>query len=137
MLARGLGPRESLTAFAREYVSAVLGSQKHIAIYTREEKNLDPEDAKRLGVMRREFFGRISQLLERGVAAGEFHVEDPLLAALGIGGAVTWSAFWYRPNGRLDMAQIARSMTGLILGLAGVRPESAPARKPRARAKTA
>ena len=116
-----LGPRESLAMFARDYVSAVLGSQKHIAVYTREEKNLEPADARRLGDMRREFFAKMSALIESGVASGEFEVDDPHMAALGIGGAVTWSAFWYRPNGRLALSQIAESMTGLILGLAGAK----------------
>jgi AcrR family transcriptional regulator len=127
VLARRRSPRESLEAFARDYVTAVLGSQKHIAIYVREEKNLAPADARRIGEMRREFFARMTKLLERGAAAGEFDVRDAHLAALGIGGAVTWATFWYRPDGRLSLAEIAETMTGLILGLAGARPAAAPA----------
>ena len=128
VLARRKGPRESLEMFARDYVKAVLGVQKHIAIYVREEKNLDAGDARRLAEMRREFFARMTKLLEKGAAAGEFAIEDAGIAALGIGGAVTWSAFWFRPEGRLPAEEIADSMTRLILGLAG---SSAPARRAR------
>jgi AcrR family transcriptional regulator len=124
VLAKRLGPRETLELFGRDYVSAVLQAQKHIAIFVREEKNLEPADARRLGQMRREFFGKMTKLLENGAAAGEFDVDDAQLAALGIGGAVTWTAFWYRPGGRLPLAVIAESMTGLILGLAGACPAS-------------
>jgi AcrR family transcriptional regulator len=118
-LARRKGPRESLESFGRDYVTAVLGNQKLIAVYVREEKNLAPADALRIGAMRREFFNRIAKLLEKGVAAGEFRIDDAQLAALAIGGAVTWSTFWYRPEGRLSLADIAETMTGLILTLAG------------------
>jgi hypothetical protein len=113
--------------FAHDYVTAVLEAQKHIAVYVREEKNLEPGDARRLSAMRRDFFGKMTKLLEKGAAAGEFDLNDTQMAALGIGGAVTWSTFWYRPDGRLSLAEIADSMTKLILALAGASPIAAPA----------
>ncbi len=133
-LARRKSPRDSLETFARDYVNAVLGRQKHIAIYVREEKNLDAADARRLGAMRREFFGKMTQLLETGVASGDFDIEDAHMAALGIGGAVTWATFWYRPDGRLAPPEIAETMAGLILGLAGARRPSGKAETRRKRA---
>lgn len=137
VLAKKLGARESLELFARDYVTAVLNSQKHIAVYVREEMNLDDADAERIGALRREFFGKMTKLLERGAAAGEFDIDDAHMAALGIGGAVTWSTFWFRPNGRLSLAEIAQSMTKLILGMAGASlVEAAPkAAASRARAR--
>jgi TetR/AcrR family transcriptional regulator, cholesterol catabolism regulator len=122
VLAKRLGPRETLELFAVDYVSAVLKAQKHIAVFVREEKNLEPADAGRLAEMRREFFGKITKLLEKGSAAGEFDIDDAQLAALGIGGAVTWTAFWYRPGGRLPPSIIAESMMKSILGLVGASP---------------
>jgi hypothetical protein len=89
--------------------------------------------------MRKAFFGKMAALLAEGADAGEFDLEDPYLAALAIGGAVTWSTFWYRPDGRLSLSEIADSMTKLILGLAGAaRPEPRPRRmrRPRAREMT-
>ncbi len=129
VLAKRLAPRDTLEKFARAYVTAVLETQKHIAVYVREEKNLELADARRLGDMRREFFGRITKLLEKGAASGEFNVDDAQMATLGIGGAVTWSTFWFRPDGRLSLAEIAESMTKLILALAGASPIEAPARR--------
>ena len=127
-LAKRLGPRESLELFARDYVCAVLEAQKNIAVFVREEKNLEHDDAKRLGEMRREFFSQMTKLLERGAAAGEFCFDDAQIAALGIGGAVTWSAFWRRANGRLSIPDIAESMTKLILGMAGAAPTREPSK---------
>ena len=94
----------------------------------REEKNLEPADARRLGDLRREFFGRMTKLLEKGAASGEFNIDDAQMAALGIGGAVTWSTFWFRPDGRLSLAEIAESMTKLVLGTRRRVPHRAPRR---------
>ena len=133
VLSKRLAPRATLELFAQDYVTAVLETQKHIAVYVREEKNLEPGDARRIGAMRREFFAKITKLLEKGAAAGEFEFDDARMTALGIGGAVTWSTFWYRPDGRLSLAEIATSMTKLILGMAGAIDTRAKRAPPRSR----
>ena len=122
---------ESLAELSRRFVTAVLRYQKHIAIYTREEKNLVAEDARRIGEMRREFDAKLTKLLERGVASGEFHIKDARMAALSIGGMVSWAYVWYRPKGRLKLSEVAEHMTELILALAGA-GSAEPAVKPRA-----
>jgi AcrR family transcriptional regulator len=114
-------PIESLKLFGQRYVTAVLQNQKHIAIYVREEKNLDRGDARRIGILRRAFFGEMSNLLERGIVSGDFSITNSRMAALAIGGAVTWTAFWYRADGPLTLAEIAESFTNSILGIAHVR----------------
>jgi AcrR family transcriptional regulator len=118
-------PTESLTELSRRFVTAVLENQKHIAIYTREEKNLAPEDAHRIGEMRRDFDAKLTKLLQNGIVSGEFDLEDPRMAALSIGGMVSWAYVWYRPKGRLKLPEIAERMTTLILALAGVGRKSA------------
>lgn len=118
-MAEGLGPTTTLQLFARRYVIAILGNQKNIAIYTREEKNLEAPEARRIGELRRGFFGRLAELLQLGAKTGEFELADPKMAALAIGGAVSWSTFWYKPEGRLDVPEIAAVMTGYIMGLVG------------------
>lgn len=122
---------ESLRELSRRFVTAVLENQKHIAIYTREEKNLAPEDARRIGEMRREFDAKLTKMLEKGVASGEFHIRDSRMAALSIGGMVSWAYVWYRPKGRLKLSEVAEHMTEFILALAGVPSTNAPT-KPRA-----
>lgn len=132
VLAMRASPTESLTELSRRFVTAVLDNQKHIAIYTREEKNLAPEDARRIGEMRREFDAKLTKLLEKGVASGEFHIRDARMAALSIGGMVSWAYVWYRPKGRLKLSEVAEHMTEFILALAGVATTS-PQAKPRVR----
>lgn len=132
VLAMRASPTESLTELSRRFVTAVLDNQKHIAIYTREEKNLAAEDARRIGEMRREFDSKLTKLLERGVASGEFHIRDARMAALSIGGMVSWAYVWYRPKGRLKLSEVAEHMTEFILALAGV-TRTSPKATPRVR----
>jgi TetR/AcrR family transcriptional regulator, cholesterol catabolism regulator len=60
-------------------------------------------------------------LLDEGVASREFHLHDTRMAALAIGGMVSWAYIWYRPDGRLTVEETSRELAALILALAGVR----------------
>lgn len=120
-------PSERLAEVGRRFVTAVLQSQRHIAIFAREEKNLESGDFHRISEMRREFDHKLVRLLDEGVAAGDFQIPDTRMAALAIGGMVSWAYVWYRPDGRLTLEQVSGELTGLILGMVGAR-RSTPTR---------
>jgi AcrR family transcriptional regulator len=132
-----LSPTGKLAEIGRRFVTAVLESQKHIAIFAREEKNLLPQDFIRISAMRRDFDHKLVALLTEGVQSGEFSIADPALAALAIGGMVSWAYVWYRPNGRLALPDLAEEMSRLLLAMAQAQPAVAhPLAKPRAAART-
>lgn len=114
-------PTEKLHALVHDFMLAVIQNQAHIAIYTREEKHLSEEDAEAINNMRREFDRKLCDLLNQGIAAEEFIVEDVKLAALAIGGMVSWSYVWYRPDGRLTAGETAQQMTELVLSMSQVK----------------
>ncbi len=121
-------PTERLREVGLRFVSAVLQSQRHIAIFSREEKNLTAADYTRISEMRREFDHKLVKLLDEGVRAGEFHVTDTRMAALGIGGMISWAYVWYRSHGRLTLEHTADALTELILRMVGADvPEQASA----------
>ena len=130
VLALNLSPADKLAELGRRFITAVLESQKHIAIFAREEKNLLPEDFRRINAMRRDFDRKFADLLAEGVKRGEFRIADPHLAALAIGGMVSWAYVWYRPNGRLTMAELAEEMSRLVLAMVQARPAETPAPRP-------
>ncbi|MBO1076897.1 TetR/AcrR family transcriptional regulator [Roseomonas marmotae] len=119
------GPTGKLEALGQRFTMAVLQSQMHIAIFSREEKNLPPADFDKISAMRREFDSKLVALLEAGVASGEFNMPDPRMAALAIGGMVSWAYVWYRPNGRLPLPDVAQEMSRLILAMVGAKPATA------------
>jgi TetR/AcrR family transcriptional regulator, cholesterol catabolism regulator len=123
---------EKLAQFGARFVMAVLENQMYIGIFAREEKNLRPEDFLAISSMRRDFDHKLAALLQEGVTAGEFHIRDPRLAALAIGGLVSWSYVWYRPGSRLSLDKIASEISDLILAMVGVEPKrpKPPAKRP-------
>lgn len=120
-------PTEKLRRLSRNFLIAVLDNQRNIAILTREEKNLVTEDFQRLSALRREFDRKLTALLELGRASGEFRLSDPYVAALSIGGLVSWAYVWYRPHGRLSLDALADEVSALILAMAGVTRQPARA----------
>lgn len=114
-------PTQKLDELARNFVVSVLENQKPLAIFAREEKNLAETDYQRISNMRREFDSKLKALLEAGVKAGEFQLSDPPIAALAIGGLVSWAYVWFRPQGRMPMDVLAGEMTALILAMVGAK----------------
>lgn len=114
-------PTKRLEELARNFVVSVLENQKPIAIFAREEKNLTPADFERISNMRREFDRKLVALLEDGVKTGEFKIRDPAIAALAIGGLVSWAYVWFRPHGRLSRTKVADEMAHLILSMVGAK----------------
>ena len=118
-ITKDLSATAKLTTFAHIFVAGILKKQKHIAIFSREEKNLNASDLQRINKMRRDFDHKLIRLLKEGVRAKEFDVEDPRIAALAIGGLVSWTFVWYRPDGRLTEEQLSHTMVNLILKMVG------------------
>lgn len=130
IIAIGGTPTEQARALARDFMNAVLQNQKHIGIYSREEKNLQPADAEAIGNMRREFDHKLTALLEQGNQTGEFDIADPKMASLAIGGIASWSYVWFRSTGRLSRDQVADQMAQLVMSMIQAKPlGKAPAKK--------
>jgi AcrR family transcriptional regulator len=106
-----------LETLVRDFMMAVLDHQPHAVIYSREETHLNPEDREAINELRRGFDRRFAALLQEGVVAGEFVVEDVPLTALAIGGIVGWSPVWYRSGGRLTQPEAAQRIATLVLAM--------------------
>jgi AcrR family transcriptional regulator len=103
------------------FTEVVLSRQANIAIYFREEKNLAPDALTEINVLRKKFDRVLSNLLTEGVATGEFDVGDVNLAALAIGGMISWAYTWHRPEGRLPLEDMCERMADLALQMVGAR----------------
>lgn len=112
-------PTERLRRAMIDFTRVVLSRQANIAIYFREEKNLEPAALAGIDALRKQFDRVLCGLLAEGVAAGEFEIRDVNLAALAIGGMVSWAYTWHRPDGRLDLDELCNRMAELTLRMAG------------------
>jgi len=120
-LASPLGPQDKLRLIVERVTTIIILNQKYIVVYTREEKNLEPQEAKYLIGLRRDFDQRLAKLLEHGTESGEFDVEDPLMTAVSISGLITWVANWYRP-GRHTQTDVVMHTIRLVDRMVAKRP---------------
>ena len=116
-------PADKLRTIVRDFMLSVLNHQAHAVIYSREEKELMPEDREAINRVRREFDHRLVAVLQEGVAQGAFTLEDVPLTALAIIGSVGWSQMWFRSNGRLTKEDAAERMASLALTMVGANTE--------------
>ncbi|HXT80901.1 MAG TPA: TetR/AcrR family transcriptional regulator [Acetobacteraceae bacterium] len=112
-------PAERLHRAIVGFTKVVLQRQANIAIYFREEKNLTRDALDEINALRKQFDRVLSQLLLEGVEAGEFHVPDVDLAALAIGGMISWAYTWHRSSGRLPLEDMGARMAELTLRMVG------------------
>ncbi len=112
---------QAVTAFTK----VVLQRQANIAIYFREEKNLSKEALEEITALRKQFDRTLSRMLQQGVDSGEFHVVDVRLAALAIGGMISWAYTWHRPSGRLSLDEMGQRMAELALQMVGAKVKPA------------
>ena len=112
-------PTERLRRAMVDFAKVVLSRQANIAIFFREEKNLPPEALAEITTLRKRFDHSLSALLAEGVAAGAFTVPDVSLAALALGGMVSWAYTWHRPEGRLALDALCERLADLALRMVG------------------
>ena len=103
------------------FTKVVLQRQANIAVYFREEKHLSKAGLEEINALRKRFDKVLSQLLQEGSDSGQFIVPDVSVAALAIGGMVSWAYTWHRDNGRLTVNEVGEKMAGLALRMVGVR----------------
>lgn len=116
-VAEGGSPAERLERAVAGVTKVILQRQGQIAIFFREEKQIAPEVLERINALRRRFDRTLAALLAEGAEAGEFVAPDPAVAALAIGGMISWSYTWHRPHGRLSVDAMCQRMADLALGM--------------------
>jgi AcrR family transcriptional regulator len=104
-----------------DFSRVVLQRQANIAVYFREEKNLSQTGLADINALRKRFDRVLSELLEEGSAAGEFQIADVRVAALAIGGMVSWAYTWYQPDGRLSIDDVGAKLAHFALQMVGAR----------------
>ena len=71
--------------------------------------------------LRTEFDRLLSRRIAEGAEAGEFEAADAKIAALAIGGMISWAYTWHRPQGRLDLDGMGAEMARLALRMVGAK----------------
>jgi len=105
-----------------DFTKVVLQRQANIAVYFREEKHLSQTGLAEINALRKRFDRVLSDLLQEGACTGEFRITDIRMAALAIGGMVSWAYTWYQPCGRLSFDDIAAELAHFVLQMVEAQP---------------
>ena len=100
---------------------------REVFIGNSELRSLTAAHRRKVVKLRDQYEERFVDIIEQGVADGSFQAPDPKITAWAILAVGTSTSTWFRPDGRLQLDDIATLYTDLVLnGLAAGRP--APAR---------
>jgi AcrR family transcriptional regulator len=120
-------PGERLYRGVVDFTKVVLQRQANIAVYFREEKHLSAPGLEEINALRKRFDRVLSGLLQEGVESGVFRIADIRVAALAIGGMISWAYTWYQPGGRLSFDEIAAKLAHFALRMVEAQPVAAEA----------
>ena len=87
--------------------------------YLALQSSLEAEEREEIRNWERTHRGLIKDILDHGVATGEFEIPDVSLAASMLVTGVEHVFLWFRPDGRLTIAQVAEEYARLALRMVG------------------
>lgn len=116
------GDADRVEALIRAHVGVVLEDVGAAAVFVHEWRALG--DERRAAVLERRdaYERRFRDLIEDGMASGEFALGDPVVAATVLLTALNGLATWVRPDGRLDAGRLADHLVQILLRALGAEP---------------
>lgn len=108
-------PDEKLKRMVRAYLKILADNTDLSAVLLFEHRSLERRQHARHVPNRDKFEALWRSVLEEGVAAKQFHCDNPALTTRAILGIMNWTITWYRPDGALEIDQIADHYSDLLL----------------------
>jgi len=112
-------PAQQMLRFVAFHVGYHIANRKEASVLLTEMRSLTPQNNRAIRQLQRLYTDKVQQIVERGVAAGEFRVADSRIATFVLLQMLTAVARWYRPRGRLTVDQLIGVYTDLALGMLG------------------
>lgn len=114
---------EQLKLVVERVARIIIENQRYISVYLREEKNLNPVDARNIRELRHHFDELLGDLLAKGKKTGEFDIIDPSRTAIWLSGLLSWIALWYREGGHWSATEVVMDAINMVMKM--VQPRSA------------
>jgi AcrR family transcriptional regulator len=115
IVASDLPPASRLRALVRAHVRVVAANLAESTIFLHEWKFLGDARRQSIAERRRLYEHLFRQVIEQGIASGDFTPTDPKMATLLVLSAVNWLPQWYNPSGPLSPDAIADTFCDLVL----------------------
>jgi AcrR family transcriptional regulator len=106
---------EQLKMVVERVARIIIENQRYISVYLREEKSLEPADARRIRDLRHKFDLQLSDLLAKGQRTGEFDIQHPSRTAIWVSGLLSWIALWYHDGGRWSATEVVMDAINMVM----------------------
>jgi AcrR family transcriptional regulator len=119
-VASSADPRDQLLAAVHAFVVHHAEAHTSARIVNYELHALSAEHHAEIAAIRRQIEAEMRGVVERGVASGQFHTENPSMTALALLSLGIDVARWYRDEGAWTAEQVADHYSELALRMVGV-----------------
>lgn len=106
---------ERLQLAMRKHMQVIADHLSTASVFFHEWRSLEPDRREAINEKRQRVEAVFRQLVDEGIASGEFGQVDPKFAALLVLSALNWSYQWYSPDGPLGPEEIADKYAELVL----------------------
>lgn len=113
-------PAQALEAFTRFHIDFHLDRIEAVFVAYMELRNLAPENFAALEVLRKRYEAVLRDILERGIAVGDFRPQAPQVTTRALIALLTGLTVWYRDTGALNRRQIADHYWAMVAGAVGL-----------------
>lgn len=110
-------PRDRLERAVTEHVQLTVARSEELLVGSPVLNALSPEQRDSIAAIRREYRDAVRDVIAEGVAAGEFHVADPLLTAMAMLDMLDGIRSWYHPDGPMSLPDLATHYRSYALAL--------------------
>jgi AcrR family transcriptional regulator len=108
------GPGQQLEELIRGFARVITQEKMSVAIFIREEKNLEPAHLAEINRRRRAFDQILSGVLEDGQSKGLFQVDDIQTTTRLISGMINFTYSWFKPDRKLSAQALAETTARLV-----------------------
>ncbi len=110
-----IDPATALSDLVKQHASLILANPEGFRVIERNESDLSAKHVQSAQGARRGLFDNFRRVIERGIDSGQFRMVDSYVAAFSLIGMCNWTAWWYKPGGRLSVQQVVDAVADLAL----------------------
>ena len=123
-------PERALKEAVTKSTQWVLEHNVLFRVLDRSEAEMPPELREMNDASKKAMLAHFTKIIKRGVEVGKFRLVDPNVAALTIIGMGNWTAWWFKPNGRLAVPDISEAIAEMAVNSV-LRPDAHRSRSDR------
>ncbi|WP_433599310.1 TetR/AcrR family transcriptional regulator [Nocardia sp. CA-135953] len=110
-------PAEQLAGLLHAAMLYQVHDRNRTVAFQREVARFAQQDEASEGrTLRRAYIGILHNVVDAGIASGEFRAVDTSILSLLIFGSAQWAWTWFEPEGRRSAAQVGAELVDLTLG---------------------